>query len=323
MIRISIAMATYSGAQYLQEQLDSFLSQTRKPDELVVCDDSSTDATLEMLEEFRQQAPFAVHIYSNESNLGHTRNFERALSLCSGDLIFLSDQDDVWDARKISVALDCFVKNPGIDVVINDAHYTDEKLNRSGVTVLQKVLSVGGRKNNHIAGACTALTKRFRDFILPFPKDNCPQHDIYIHRWANMIGNKLVLDIPLQVWRIHDYNATTNNEMNQYEIISLLRRYMCTRNLDASNSYLKEADEYRMMKQLLEERCESLSNLPMALQVDTMRSKIDQIIDAHINRAKLMNSGWLKKKQLIFQMIIKGQYQHFKGLISIAKDILR
>ena len=57
-MQISIAMATYNGAKYLQEQLDSFLHQTRLPDELVVCDDGSTDATLEILKAFRQQAPF-------------------------------------------------------------------------------------------------------------------------------------------------------------------------------------------------------------------------------------------------------------------------
>jgi hypothetical protein len=98
---------------------------------------------------------------------------------------------------------------------------------------------------------------------------------------------------------------------------------MRTRNLDTSNAYLKKADEFRVMKELLEARWESLSLLPMARQAATVRLKINQVIDANTNRSKLLNSSWLKKKQLILQMIIKGQYQHFKGLKSIAKDILR
>lgn len=322
-MRISVAMATYNGAKYLQDQLDSFLNQTQQPDELVVCDDGSTDATLKILEIFSQRAPFAVIIYRNVKNLGHTRNFEKALSLCSGDLIFLSDQDDVWDSEKISVALDCFVKNPGIDVVINDAHYTDEKLNRSGVTVLEKVLSVGGDKSGHIAGACTALTKRFRNFVLPFPKDNCPQHDVYIHRWANLVGSKLVIQTTLQVWRIHCSNSTSDNEMSQPEIISPLSRYMRTKDLDATDSYIKKADEFREMNAMLDERNRYLSCLPMAQEIDTMRSNINQIIDANMNRSKLMKSGWLARKQFVFRMMLSGQYRHFKGLKSIAKDLLR
>lgn len=322
-MRVSIAMTTYNGAKYLQEQLDSFLNQTRQPDELVVCDDGSIDATLEILEVCRQRAPFAVHIYRNETNLGHTRNFEKAMALCSGDLIFLSDQDDVWDASKITTVFDCFNKNPAIDVVINDAYYTDEKLVRAGTTVLQKVLSVGGGRNGHIAGACTALTKRFRNFILPFPKTNCPQHDVYIHRWANLLGNKHLLDMQLQVWRIHGLNTTTNNEMSHSEIVSQRNSYMRTRNIDTSSAYLKKADEFREMKTLLVAREEYLSLLPMARQAATVRLKINEVVDANTNRLKLLNSGWFKKKQLILQMIITGQYQHFKGLRSIAKDILR
>lgn len=322
-MNISIAMATYNGAKYLEEQLNSFLNQTRRPDELVVCDDGSDDTTLAILEAFQLEAPFPVRTYRNESNLGHIRNFEKVLSLCDGELIFLSDQDDIWDATKISVVLDSYNKNPGTDVVVNDAYYTDEKLKPSGVTVLQKVVRVGGGKMGHIAGACTAITKRFCDFITPFPKDHCPQHDVYIHRWANLIGSKLVLDIPLQVWRIHGLNTTTNNEMSQAEILSPLNRYMRTRHLDTTNAYLGKANEFRMMKQLLEERSKHLLLLPAARPTDTVRLKINQIIDAHMSRSRLINSGWLKRKQLILQMIIRGQYQHFKGLKSIAKDILR
>src|SRR5215217_2190591 len=102
-MRISIAMATYNGAGYLQEQLESFLSQTRQPDELIVCDDGSGDATLDILERFRQSVPFAVQIHRNETRLGFTKNFEKALLKCSGDLVFLSDQDDVWFAPKVAV----------------------------------------------------------------------------------------------------------------------------------------------------------------------------------------------------------------------------
>src|SRR3954470_17842517 len=92
----SVAMCTYNGARFLGEQLASVAAQTRPPDELVVCDDRSTDETASLVRDFAAAAPFRVRLHVNERNLGSTRNFERAVSLCEGDLIALSDQDDEW-----------------------------------------------------------------------------------------------------------------------------------------------------------------------------------------------------------------------------------
>ena len=100
-MRISLAMTTYNGEDYLEEQLESFLRQTRIPNELIVCDDGSRDSTLNILEAFQLKAPFPVMINRNVENLGYTKNFENALSKCSGELIFLSDQDDIWEANKV------------------------------------------------------------------------------------------------------------------------------------------------------------------------------------------------------------------------------
>ncbi len=94
-LRISIAMCTYNGARFLPEQLASFAAQERLPDELVVCDDGSTDATMEILQDFAATALFEVRVERNPQNLGFVRNFEKTLSLCTGDIVFLSDQDDV------------------------------------------------------------------------------------------------------------------------------------------------------------------------------------------------------------------------------------
>ena len=321
-MRISIALATYNGAEFLQEQLNSFLHQTRLPDELVACDDASSDDTMEILEAFRKIAPFAVNIYSNRENLGHLRNFEKVLALCAGDLIFLSDQDDVWDKEKIALVVNHFTEQPKVDVVINDAYYVDRSLKRQGLTVLQKVVADFGGQEFHTNGACTALTKRFRNFIVPFPKGACPNHDIYIHRWANFIGNRFVLDVPLQVWRIHGHNAT-NNQMASPVIESTVQRYLSSRDLAVTSSYQSEACEYLSMRQILDERKDDFSSLPMAPRIDDIRAIIDRGIEAKLNRAKLVNLGWLRRKVLVAEMIAKGQYKYFYGIRSIAKDILR
>ena len=94
-MKTSIALCTYNGEKFLREQLDSIALQTLLPDELVACDDRSCDSTMEILQEFRERVSFPVHIHQNEENLGSTKNFEKAIKLCSGDIIALCDQADV------------------------------------------------------------------------------------------------------------------------------------------------------------------------------------------------------------------------------------
>src|ERR687885_1327551 len=101
-MKVSVAMCTYNGAAFLREQLQSLAAQARTPDELVVCDDASADATVRVVREFAAAAPFPVRLTVNERNLGSTKNFERAISLCAGDLVALSDQDDLWLPAKLA-----------------------------------------------------------------------------------------------------------------------------------------------------------------------------------------------------------------------------
>ncbi len=94
-MNISIAMATYNGEKYIREQLDSILSQTVKDFELIVCDDCSKDSTLQILREYERKDR-RIKIFENEQNLGFKKNFEKAILLCAGEYIALSDQDDIW-----------------------------------------------------------------------------------------------------------------------------------------------------------------------------------------------------------------------------------
>ena len=127
-MKLSIAMCTYNGASYLQEQLDSFLWQTRLPDEIVVCDDCSQDETVEILKEFAANSPFPVHLHVNKTNLGLTKNFEKAIGKCTGDIIFLSDQDDVWLPERLEKFEAAFQKDADVGLVFCDAYLVNEKL---------------------------------------------------------------------------------------------------------------------------------------------------------------------------------------------------
>jgi glycosyltransferase involved in cell wall biosynthesis len=107
----SIVMATYNGEKYLSEQLDSFCKQSVLPDELVVSDDNSKDATKEIILNFAKTAPFKVLFVENNHNSGVVKNFENALKHAKGDIIFFSDQDDYWLSNKIEKYMSVFEEN--------------------------------------------------------------------------------------------------------------------------------------------------------------------------------------------------------------------
>lgn len=124
---ISIAMATFNGERYLREQLQSLSRQTLQPLELVVTDDGSSDATLNILENFRATAPFAVCIYRNPEPLGFADNFLRAASLCRGSFIAFCDQDDVWDRAKLEKSI-AYLSDPRVNLVVHPAAEVDSEL---------------------------------------------------------------------------------------------------------------------------------------------------------------------------------------------------
>jgi len=184
--RISVALAVHNGERFIREQLDSFARQTRLPDELIVSDNASTDHTAEVVRKFAARAPFEVRLSINECNLGVAKNFERAINACSGDLIFLSDCDDVWYANKIDVMAYTLQRLPIAAVAVCDADMVDQKLQRLGPTLwgashftpsrrFQRnlVAGKGFRRNVPVSANCMAFRGRFKSLVLPLPDDFC------------------------------------------------------------------------------------------------------------------------------------------------------
>ena len=126
---ISVAMCTYNGVNYLAEQLDSIVNQTVQPDEIIICDDGSIDDTVKVAKTILKRWNGIFKIIINETNLGFIKNFEKAISLCQGDIIFLSDQDDVWDRKKIEIMMDVFNTYPEAYMAFHDAEIVDKNLN--------------------------------------------------------------------------------------------------------------------------------------------------------------------------------------------------
>src|SRR5688500_18488634 len=182
-MKISVAMCTYDGEPFLREQLASIAAQGRQPDELVVCDDRSSDSTCDIVREFAATAPFAVRLHTNERNLGSTKNFERAIRLCEGDAIALADQDDVWLPSKLARIEERFAAEPRAGLVFSDAEVVDERLRPLGYRLWESVgfdrahqrLVSGGRALDvllpgwTVTGATLAFRSRFRNLVLEIP----------------------------------------------------------------------------------------------------------------------------------------------------------
>jgi hypothetical protein len=213
----SVAMCTYNGSRFIGAQLASVAAQTRAPDELVVCDDRSTDETASIVRDFAANAPFCVRLHVNEQNLGSTKNFERAVSLCGGELIALSDQDDVWLPRKLARLEEEFARDASALVVFSDASIVDEESRPTGqglwesVGVTREELArvEQGRgigdllRGATVTGATMALRASLRDLALPFPTDLPLIHDGWTTLLAACVGGVRPVAERLVLYRRH------------------------------------------------------------------------------------------------------------------------
>jgi len=120
-MRVSVAVATYNGAPYLGEQLESLARQTLAPFELIVCDDGSSDVTLEIIRTFSRSASFPVRIFQNEQRLNFRKNFMQAAGHCTGDLIAFCDQDDIWRSDKLALVASAFEMDEDVLLVHHNA----------------------------------------------------------------------------------------------------------------------------------------------------------------------------------------------------------
>ena len=208
-------MCTFNGAAWVEQQLESLAAQDRLPDELVICDDKSSDGTLDLLKTFAAAAPFLVRILCNDIRLGVAGNFSQAINLCTGDFIALADQDDRWGPRKLAVLERCLVDQPDVGIVFSDANLVDESLLPLGtrlwdtlyLDLLQRQRLTNGQaievltRTNVVTGATTMFRACFKDLILPIP--SCWIHDGWIALLISAASVCAMVDEPLVDYRQH------------------------------------------------------------------------------------------------------------------------
>jgi glycosyltransferase involved in cell wall biosynthesis len=214
-----VCLATFNGERFVREQVDSILPQLGPADELVISDDGSSDGTLRILKSYSDRR---VVVETGE-NVGHVGNFERALARCSGDIIFLCDQDDVWSEEKVATVLKIFLENPRAAMVHHGYQTIDSCGRRVGQTTTWKPGFRAGLRllteelvRPRIFGSCLALRAFCLPLLLPFPK-SAYAHD----HWAGIVGaltgGVVFVNEPLTLRRIHESNVTPRHGLGPWK----------------------------------------------------------------------------------------------------------
>ena len=223
-MKISVCMATYNGEKYLREQIESILPQLGEKDELIISDDMSTDSTRDIILSYRDSR---IRLLIHETNHGFVRNFENALSNASGDIIFLSDQDDVWLPGKVEKSLRELEK---VDFTVSDCITVDDNRNHISTSRIKDFKIKTGfwslMIRTRYLGCCMAFRKELLEAALPFPKnDYYMEHDLWLASVAECYFRTSLIDEPLIEDRRHGGNASGGGITKGYSIqTKVLRR---------------------------------------------------------------------------------------------------
>lgn len=254
MIKTSVALCTFNGEKYIEQLLESLLKQTLKPDEIVICDDCSTDRTVEMIYNFFSNNQLNYTLVINQNNIGFFNNFKKAVSLCTGDIVFLCDQDDVWEETKIACLIDIMSSNSHILSLTTNIRLIDEQgqyilpnrkdgdnpfFKKSHFEVDQKnndlyKVSLRTVLCHNIAPGCSQVVRK--SIIKDIMKFERSAHDWVFNQIAAFRDGAYYYDKPLTRYRYH-----------KHQTIGIPNYYYCmitNKKWDRLLSYYKEIAQF-------------------------------------------------------------------------------
>ena len=322
--RVSIAMTTFNGCPFVAEQLESFTQQTRRPDQLIVCDDGSSDETLAELEGFAEGADFEVRIERNATRLETTPNFEKAVSLSDGDLVFLADQDDVWMPDKIAVVVEEFREHPRAGVIFSNGRVVDAELVPVGYTLWDSLWFDSAEQSKvrrgralevfvrHVVAAGTTLAFRgeYRELVLPFPVlRDC--HDAWVSFLIASVSEVRIIDRPLIDYRLHG--------RNQFG----LRKFDLREQLDKAREQISKAAFSHGVQFFGAARTRLTQQMQGRFRASQRAFELIDAKVAHASKRDRMSGGLLERLPLILEETLRGRYWRYSyGIKSIAQDLL-
>ena len=211
-VKVSVAMCTYNGERFLREQLDSIVNQTYADIEIVICDDGSNDDTCEIINSYASRDD-RIRFVQNSENLGFIRNFEKALSICSGTFIALADQDDVWLPQKIESLLTEIDSNLLVYSAVQLMDENGDPIERKfpSVARLEGDAALSLVVGNCVTGHACMIRQELLDLALPFPV-NVLAHDQWLAVVAASQGKLKASGQVLSLYRQHAANVILSNK---------------------------------------------------------------------------------------------------------------
>lgn len=318
--KISIALCTYNGEKYIREQIESLIKQTRRPDEIIVSDDNSNDSTVKIIKDTLNNIDIDLVVNINNPGLGVFKNFEKAISLCTGDIIFTCDQDDIWKKDKLEKMINAFDNETlavycNAAVVINDEkHYLyplwepkDINDKENGTSSFNTLVYRGGS----IAGCCMAFKKELYEKIKPFPDK--VYHDDWLITCAVILGKVKAMNEELIYYRQHGDNVCgiiRGSKLSYYKsLITNVRPYIEHR------EYIY--DRHKLVYEALIEH---------DLIDDLLKEKLYENLELCKDRASIRSLSWKENiknarkdyKLGYYKKYAKGNYEYFKDLYDIT-----
>lgn len=304
-MKISVALCTYNGENFLKKQLDSILNQTIKVNEIVICDDISSDNTIVILNEYKEKYPDLFSININVQNLRSNKNFEKAIQLCTGDYIFLSDQDDLWRIDKVEKTLEIFKNNPAAEGVFSNATLVDDNDNILFENIslwdsvyffeskiakpidLHKLLLL---KGNYLTGATLCIKKEVKDFCFPFKTiDKIFLHDEW---FAYILSERKTLFYSTE--HLISYRIHSNQQMGVGNILKNAEKIKKSpKNLQLILGIIKPKSfkDYKIITRILFLQYEKYRDLRMETVLDS--EKIEKkLLDYYFEVDKQMKKAY-------------------------------
>lgn len=315
---VSVALCCYNGAQYVRSQIESIMAQSRPVGEIVVCDDCSTDGTPDIVSSLSQGSAVPLTLYRNPRQLGISRNFEGAISLTRGDIIFLSDQDDLWYPDKVRDMMREFERREDLLLLHSDARLVDAQGEPLGLTLFEGLeitrwermqLHSGGAfgalvRRNLVTGATAAFRRKLFEIARPIPNEWV--HDEWLGLFAAASGSVDFLEYPLIDYRQHGNN--------QIGVPLLSWREKLLRILHARGDFHQKLER---RAQTLFDRLQELGNLS-PVRREWVR---DKLLHAHV-RGHLPSSR-LARLPIVFQELGTGRYHRCStGWRSVVRDMI-
>jgi glycosyltransferase involved in cell wall biosynthesis len=325
------AIITYNGMKYLPEQLDSILAQTRAVSHIVISDDSSSDGTWDYVEKWAQQAPVRVTLIRNEPGLGLIKNFEQAVSLVEADIIFSTDQDDIWLPHKVETMMAVFETQPDVLLVHSDAILIDGSGKELGSTLLTELL-VSERerhavrsgkafgiyaRRNLVTGAAASFRKSLLELARPIP--TILYHDAWLAFMASAIGKVHLIDAPTIKYRLHGNNMVgVNVGESKQSMLTKIRRFAWA--LNSTNSL--EFSVERALSRRTELHTRLASHPGVAAPCMAIAS--EALAFAQRRKTLLNQRNALKRTVGVLGNASKGHYRKYSDmpLVEAVRDIL-